>query len=62
MHNFTLVGLVLLPLLGSLIVFSLPREDTTLAKQIALFFSLATVVYTAIVGFSFKDNGARFRR
>jgi NADH-quinone oxidoreductase subunit M len=61
MHNFTLVGLLLVPLVGSLIVFSLPRDDNALAKQIAFVFSLATLIYTAVVGFSFKANGARFQ-
>ena len=61
MHSFALVGLVLVPLIGSLIVFSLPREDTTLAKQVALAVSLITVVYTAVLGFSFKANGDRFQ-
>src|SRR6266581_496673 len=48
MHNLTLVGLVLLPLVGSLVVF-------------ALAFSLAVVVYTIVVGVRFDTKGARFQ-
>jgi NADH-quinone oxidoreductase subunit M len=61
MHNLTLVGLVLLPLVGSLVVFALPKEDTKLAKQVALAFSLAVVVYTIVVGARFDTKGARFQ-
>ncbi|HEY2983841.1 MAG TPA: NADH-quinone oxidoreductase subunit M [Jatrophihabitantaceae bacterium] len=61
MHNLTLVGLVLLPLVGSLVVFALPKEDTKLAKQVALAFSLAVVVYTIVVGVRFDTKGARFQ-
>jgi NADH-quinone oxidoreductase subunit M len=61
MHDFTLVGLVLLPLVGSLVVFALPKEDTKLAKQVALAISLAVVVYTIVVGARFDTKGARFQ-
>jgi NADH-quinone oxidoreductase subunit M len=61
MHNLTLVGLVLLPLVGSLVVFALPKEDTKLAKQVALAFSLAVVFYTIVVGVRFDTKGARFQ-
>ncbi len=37
MHNFALVGLVLVPLVGSLVVFALPKHDAKLAKQVTLF-------------------------
>jgi NADH-quinone oxidoreductase subunit M len=56
-----LVGLVLLPLVGSLIIFALPSAQAKLAKQLALVFSLAVVVYTAVVGFQF-DTGAHAKR
>ena len=61
MHNLTLVGLVLLPLVGSLVVFALPKQDTKLAKQVALAFSLGVVVYTIVVGARFDTKGARFQ-
>jgi NADH-quinone oxidoreductase subunit M len=63
MHNFALVGLVLVPLVGSLLVFSLKEIQAKLAKQLALGFSLAVVVYTAIIGFAFDTgkHAARFQ-
>jgi NADH-quinone oxidoreductase subunit M len=63
MHNFALVGLVLVPLVGSLVVFSLKETQAKLAKQLSLAFSLAVVVYTAIIGFSFDTgkHAARFQ-
>jgi NADH-quinone oxidoreductase subunit M len=61
LHNFTLVGLVLLPLVGSLIVFALPGTSNTLAKQITLAFTLAEVVYVLVVGANFDTNGPRFQ-
>jgi NADH-quinone oxidoreductase subunit M len=57
MHNFALVGLVLIPLAGSLLVFSLPNDQPRLAKQLSLAVSLIVVVYAAVVGFTF-DTGA----
>jgi NADH-quinone oxidoreductase subunit M len=63
MHNFALVGLLLVPLVGSLIVFAMRETQATLAKQVALVFSLATLAYTAVVGFSFDTgpHAARFQ-
>jgi NADH-quinone oxidoreductase subunit M len=61
MHDLTLVGLVLLPLVGSLVVFALPKQDTKLAKQVALAFSLAVVVYAMVVAVRFDTKGARFQ-
>jgi NADH-quinone oxidoreductase subunit M len=62
-HDYALIGFVLLPLVGSLCVFAVPKAQATLAKWIALGFSLAAVVYVAVLGFSF-DTGkgaARFQ-
>jgi NADH-quinone oxidoreductase subunit M len=56
MHDFTLVGLVLVPLVGSLIVFGMRQEQARLAKWFTLVVSLIEVVYAAVVGFSF-DTG-----
>jgi NADH-quinone oxidoreductase subunit M len=61
MHNASLVVLVLVPLIGSLIVFALPKQDTKLAKQIALAFSLAVVVYAIVIAANFDTKGARFQ-
>jgi NADH-quinone oxidoreductase subunit M len=62
-HNLALVFFVLLPLVGSLCVFSIPKAQAALAKQVALGFSLACVVYVAILGFSFntKAGAPRFQ-
>ena len=54
-HNFTLVGLLLIPLVGSLVVFGL-KKNPTLAKWVALAVSLAVVVYVVVIGIAF-DTG-----
>jgi NADH-quinone oxidoreductase subunit M len=61
MHNPALLVLVLIPLVGSLLVFSLPKDQTKLAKQLSLAVSLIVVVYTAVIGFTF-DTGAHADR
>jgi NADH-quinone oxidoreductase subunit M len=61
MHNITLVILLLIPLVGSVLVFSLPESQAKLAKQLSLAVSLIVLVYTAVVGFSF-DTGANAHR
>ncbi|MBV9594716.1 MAG: NADH-quinone oxidoreductase subunit M [Actinobacteria bacterium] len=61
MSNYSLFGLVLVPLVGSLIVFAIPRANGLLAKQVALFFSLATLVYTVVLAIKFDDKGPRFQ-
>ena len=61
MHNPALVILVLLPLIGSLAVFSLPKQDAKLAKQITLAMSLGIAIYTIVLAFNFDTNGARFQ-
>jgi NADH-quinone oxidoreductase subunit M len=61
-HNVALVILLLIPLLGSLVVFSL-KERATLAKWVSLVVSLAVVVYTLVLGISFDTsaNADRFQ-
>jgi len=61
MHNPALVFLVLIPLVGSLVVFSLKQEQARLAKQLSLAVSLIVVVYMAVIGFTF-DTGAKADR
>ncbi|HEV7193811.1 MAG TPA: NADH-quinone oxidoreductase subunit M [Jatrophihabitantaceae bacterium] len=61
MHDYTLVALVLIPLVGSLVVFSLPADQAKLAKQIGLAVSLIVVAYTLAVAFNF-DTGANADR
>jgi NADH-quinone oxidoreductase subunit M len=61
MHNITLVILLLIPLVGSVLVFSLQESQAKLAKQLSLAVSLIVLVYTAVVGFSF-DTGANAHR
>jgi NADH-quinone oxidoreductase subunit M len=62
-HDVTLVVLVLIPLIGSVVVFSLPERQATLAKQLSLALSLIIVVYTVVVAFNFDTsaNAARFQ-
>src|SRR6478609_7234650 len=57
MHSFALVGLLLVPLVGSLIVFGLPNRDTTLIKWFTLAVTLIDVVYVIVLGAAF-DTGA----
>src|SRR3954470_16298068 len=61
MHNFALVGLVLVPLVGSLVLFAMPKQDAKLAKLVALLFSLATLVYTIVIAVRFDTEGPRFQ-
>jgi NADH-quinone oxidoreductase subunit M len=61
MHNYALLILVLIPLVGALAVFSLTKEQARLAKQLSLAVSLIVVVYTAVIGFTF-DTGAKADR
>ncbi|MDT4894430.1 MAG: NADH-quinone oxidoreductase subunit [Pseudonocardiales bacterium] len=56
-QNYALVGLVLTPLVGSALVFALGDAQARLAKQLALFFSLAAAVYAVVLCFAF-DTGA----
>ena len=55
-HSFTLVALVLIPLVGSLIVFGLRDEQAKLAKQLAFVVSLIEVVYVVVLAFSFDTS------
>jgi NADH-quinone oxidoreductase subunit M len=62
MHNVSLLILVAIPLIGSLVIFALPREHNVLAKQLALVFSIATFAYTVVLGIRFKpDSPSRFQ-
>ena len=60
-HSYALVALLLIPLVGSLLTFAVPQTQAKLAKQVALFFSLATVVYMIVLGTRFDHNGPRFQ-
>ncbi len=60
-HSVVLVILVLIPLVGSAVVFSLKQAQAQLAKQISLAVSLIVVVYTIVVLFRFDPHGARFQ-
>ncbi len=61
MHNPALVFLVLIPLVGSVAVFSLKQEQAKLAKQISLAVSLIVVIYTGLLGITY-DVGAHADR
>jgi NADH-quinone oxidoreductase subunit M len=43
------------------VVFALPKQDVKLAKQVALVFSLAVVVYAIVIAANFDTKGARFQ-
>jgi NADH-quinone oxidoreductase subunit M len=55
-HSFTLVGLVLIPLVGSLILFGMRNERAKLAKQLAFAISLIEVVYVVVLAFAFDTD------
>ena len=54
---------ILLPIVGSVVVALLPKREPgdALPKQVALGFSLLTLVVVAIIGFSFDTGGARYQ-
>jgi NADH-quinone oxidoreductase subunit M len=56
-QNYALVGLVLLPLVGSALVFALGEAQAKLAKQLTLLVSLAAAVYAIVLCFEF-DTGS----
>ncbi len=53
-HNFALVAFLLIPLVGAIAVFAIPKTQAKLAKQVALAFSLATVVYAVVLAAEFS--------
>jgi NADH-quinone oxidoreductase subunit M len=57
----TLVILLLIPLLGSIAVFSLGSEQGRLAKQISMAVSLVVLIYTLVVTFSFDTSAGADR-
>ncbi|HEY0166821.1 MAG TPA: NADH-quinone oxidoreductase subunit M [Jatrophihabitans sp.] len=63
MHNASLLGLLAIPLLGSLLIFALPAGRDLLAKQIALTASVLTFGYAVVLGVAFKttENASRFQ-
>ncbi len=63
MHNVSLLGLLAVPLLGSLLIFALPAGRDLLAKQIALVASIVTFGYAVVLGVGFKttDGASRFQ-
>jgi NADH-quinone oxidoreductase subunit M len=63
MHSYVLLILVLIPLAGSVAVFSLKEAQAQLAKQLSLAVSLIVAVYTVVVLFRFDtgSGAARFQ-
>ncbi|MDQ1722564.1 MAG: NADH-quinone oxidoreductase subunit [Pseudonocardiales bacterium] len=63
MHDVSLLGLLAVPLLGSLLIFALPAGRDLLAKQIALAASVLTFGYAVVLGVAFKttENASRFQ-
>ena len=59
MHNVTLLGLLAVPLLGSVLIFALPNGRDLLAKQVALIASVLTLGYAIGLGVAFKTVTAR---
>jgi NADH-quinone oxidoreductase subunit M len=53
-----LLVLGLVPLVGSIVVFALPRGRDLLAKQVTLLFSLATLAVTIGLCIAFDDNSS----
>ncbi len=60
-HSLVLVILVLIPLVGSGIVFSLKEAQAQLAKQLTLAVSLIVAVYSIVLLVEFDPHGARFQ-
>ena len=52
---------VLLPVVGAVVVAVLPKAGTVLAKQVALAFSLLTLVVVAVVGLRFDTHTKGFQ-
>ena len=61
MHNIALIILIGIPLVGSLIIFSLPEGNDLVAKQIAFILSAVTFIYALVLTFTFNTKGARFQ-
>jgi NADH-quinone oxidoreductase subunit M len=53
--------LTLAPLAGAATVLAVPRSRPALAKQLALAWSVAVLILTGIMYFTFKTGGARFQ-
>jgi NADH-quinone oxidoreductase subunit M len=60
-QNLSLIGLVAVPLVGSIACFAVPRNNQAMAKMISLVFSTATLIFSLVLMFTFKKNGARFQ-
>jgi NADH-quinone oxidoreductase subunit M len=50
--------LLLLPFVGAIVTMLVPRAKALLAKQVALVFSLVTLVLTAVIAIGYQRNGA----
>ncbi len=60
-QNLSLIGLIAVPLVGSIACFAVPKTNQQLAKKVALLFSLATLVYAIVLGVAFDADGDRFQ-
>jgi NADH-quinone oxidoreductase subunit M len=56
MHNWALVILTLIPLVASVVVFSLRADQGKLAKLLSLLVALAIVVYALVLAFRFDTS------
>ena len=53
--------LTVAPLVGAAVVACVPRTRPNVAKTVGLVWSLAVLVLTAVMYFTFKSNGPRFQ-
>ena len=60
-HSYSLLVLLLLPLVGAAATMAVPRSRGTLAKQVGFLFALATVVDVIVLGARFQAGGPRFQ-
>ena len=61
MYTHLLTILMVIPLLGAIILVWLPRNDSPLAKQVGLLFSLVTVALAIVMAVKFDNGGAGFQ-
>jgi NADH-quinone oxidoreductase subunit M len=53
--------LTVAPAIGAILVALVPKDKPTIAKQVALVWSLAVLVLSAVMWFTFKAGGSRFQ-
>lgn len=61
MHDYTLLGLLLLPLIGAAVTAAVPRRSAAVAKQVGFGFAVLTLAYAVVVAVRFRAGGPRFQ-